>query len=449
MWQKQGLGLALATGAWLFAVTASAAALQVSHGRFENVPVARPAGQPARVVIWFRGGAGDAAHSMRIEALRADGALVMDVDVAHLATVLRHEGACAFSDGDVENFSRYVQAYLQVPTYHLPILGGDGAGAGLAYAVSAQAPPGLFAGLLTEDFCAGASGQRMVCGEGVTAGRLQPAPLRFPWLAAADLAQSACPEKRGTAFLRDVPLARVFRRTAKGSAVPGLVASARVLGAQAGVSLPPAPVDLTGIPLVEIAATGAGDGRTFAIFVSGDGGWAGLDREVAGALAQSGMPVVGLDSLRYFWSARTPAGFAADLDRVVGHYRQQWQRDRVVLIGFSQGADVLPAAINQLSAVTRQQVALSVLLSPGTQAEYEFHVSNWLGGSGRGLPIAPEVARMPAASTLCVFGADDDDALCPTLPAGAAQVVKLPGDHHFEGDYAALARTILRHLPAR
>jgi len=129
--------------------------------------------------------------------------------------------------------------------------------------------------------------------------------------------------------------------------------------------------------------------------------------------------------------------------------RRQWQRKRVVLVGFSQGADVLPAAINQLSPAVRENVAMIGLMAVGKTADYEFHVTNWLGGGSDGLPIAPEIARLPAGRTLCLYGEDDADALCPALPANTATVIKLPGDHHFKGDYDRLAQTLLQHLPAR
>ena len=313
--------------------------------------------------------------------------------------------------------------------------------------MAAQSGADVFAGLLTEDFCPRLHDARMICGDGTRDGGLVPVALGFPWLQAAPGTYSACAADGADAFLHAAPLARRFRRSASGSAIPGEVAAARVLGAQRGASLPPVPHELDGLPLVEVPATG--DGDTFVVFVSGDGGWAGLDKEVAGALAQAGIPVVGVDSLRYFWSERTPAGFAADLDRIARHYARQWRRPKLVLIGFSQGADVLPAAINRLSADTTSMLAMTALLSVGTQADYEFHVSNWLGGSSdRGLPIAPEMRRLPAARTVCVYGQDDDDALCPQLPAGTAQVVRMPGDHHFEGDYTGLARVILQRLRA-
>ena len=59
--------------------------------------------------------------------------------------------------------------------------------------------------------------------------------------------------------------------------------------------------------MIEVpAAPGATATDSFAIVMSGDGGWAGLDKDVAQALSAHGIPVVGLDSLRYFWSPRTP-----------------------------------------------------------------------------------------------------------------------------------------------
>ncbi|MBB5877973.1 virulence factor family protein [Xanthomonas rydalmerensis] len=433
----------------------AAAPEKLSHGRFEQVPVLLPKGNAQRVVLWFAGGKhADAERTRQIEALRDDGAMVAVIDSAHLQAVLaKIDGTCGFSAGDVENFSRYVQAYFHVPTYHLPLLVGDGDGAALAYAVAAQAPKHLLAGLLTEDFCPVQVLDDQICGAGITAPAraLKPTALPVPWLAALDAKsrRDRCTQQ-SDAFVQKVAQARQFRRSASGDALPGLRAAVRSLGDRPGVSLPPTPADLAGLPVVDVpAAAGAGDadnGNVFAIFVSGDGGWAGLDQQVAGALAKAGIPVVGVDSLRYFWSERTPQGFATDLDRIYRHYSHLWQRGRVVLIGFSQGADVLPAAYNQLPEAMRDQVQLTALLSVGKTADYEFHVSNWISSGDDGLPIAPEVAKMPPAQTLCIYGEDDDDALCPDLPKGGPQLVKLPGDHHFQGDYATLAKQILQRI---
>ncbi|HEY0334562.1 MAG TPA: AcvB/VirJ family lysyl-phosphatidylglycerol hydrolase [Stenotrophomonas sp.] len=427
------------------------AAQTVSHGRFEQVPVLRPAGPAQRVVIWFAGASSDtAARQRKVMALRDDGALVAVVDTARLYQILgKDPGKCVFSSGDVDNFSRYLQAFLHVETYHLPLLVGDGEGAALAYAVAAQAPAQTFAGVLTDGLCPAQVPVRAVCGSGVDAtGQLVPAKLPIAWLAAAPTSGVHCAVPAREGFAGQVAQARTLGLDAHGDLLPGLLAAARSLGAQPGVSLPPPPSDLQGLPIVEVPALVGQPGNEdlFAIFVSGDGGWAGLDKQVAARLSQSGIPVVGVDSLRYFWNERTPAGFATDLDRIMRFYSHRWQRSRVVLIGFSQGADVLPAAINRLPEGTRDTVAMTALLSVGQLADYEFHVSNWLGGNGDGLPIAPEVARLDVARTICIYGQGDPDALCPLLPAQGPRRIALPGDHHFKGDYAVLAQVILDAL---
>jgi type IV secretory pathway VirJ component len=174
--------------------------------------------------------------------------------------------------------------------------------------------------------------------------------------------------------------------------------------------------------------------------------WAGIDKSVGAAFAAQGIPVAGFDSLRYFWSARTPEGLAADLDRVIRYYASRWNRDEVVLVGYSQGADVLPFALNRLPPATRASVRLTALLGPGQKASFEFHVANWLGPSGD-LPIAPEARKLSAEDTLCLYGLDEKDSLCPELAPAHARALPLAGGHHFGGDYDALAARILGAVP--
>src|SRR2546430_15762054 len=66
-------------------------------------------------------------------------------------------------------------------------------------------------------------------------------------------------------------------------------------------------------PVIEMRASGVS--REFALLLTGDGGWAGLDQELAARLAGNGVPTVGLNSLKYFWSARTPERTAEDAAR--------------------------------------------------------------------------------------------------------------------------------------
>jgi type IV secretory pathway VirJ component len=184
-------------------------------------------------------------------------------------------------------------------------------------------------------------------------------------------------------------------------------------------------------------------GIHLALLISGDGGWAGIDEALAAEFSKRGVPVIGLDSLRYFCKKRTPESASAAVDRILRHYLSAWNKRRVLLIGFSQGADVMPFLVNRLSPATRSRWQLVALLSLSRTTVFEFHVQNWLGGSDDDVPVAPEVAKMTGVRALCVYGEEDDESMCIQPEAKALQVIKLKGGHHFDGDYSSLARLIL------
>jgi type IV secretory pathway VirJ component len=198
------------------------------------------------------------------------------------------------------------------------------------------------------------------------------------------------------------------------------------------------------LPLIEVPATQRAS-DTLVIVVSGDGGWANIDKSIARVLAAEGMPVVGLNSLQYFWTKRTPEAASRDLETIVDRYLTKWQKSRVVLVGYSRGADVLPAMTSRLAASTQARIRLIALLSPSPKADFEFHVMDWMKDSGRGLPVRPELERI-SSKTVCVWGEDDRDSLCNGLALPHVKVVTLKGAHHFDGGYESLARIILEAL---
>ena len=208
-----------------------------------------------------------------------------------------------------------------------------------------------------------------------------------------------------------------------------------------------APPLVSDLPLIEVPVVGTGDdGSTLAVMLSGDGGWAGLDKEVAARLAGRGVPVVGWSSLQYFWKPRTPVGAAEDLARVIRHYLAAWHRERALLVGYSLGADVLPFLINRLPEDLRAKVASVVLVGPCVRASFEFHLSEWLGHGGDGPAVLPEVEALAVPRVLCLYGEAEADSLCQHLNKEHVRSKALPGAHHFGGDYELVAAAVLSML---
>lgn len=201
------------------------------------------------------------------------------------------------------------------------------------------------------------------------------------------------------------------------------------------------------IPVVEVPAGQTTD--TVTLFLSGDGGWRDLDRDVAGEMAKLGYPVVGIDTLRYYWQHKTPEQSAADLSELMQHYRQKWGTKRFVLAGYSFGADVLPAIYNRLPTEDQQRVDAVVLLAFARSGSFEIEVEGWLGKEGQEAPTGPEMAKLPASKVVCVYGVEEADESGCTDKTAVGERLKLPGGHHFDENYPALAKRLIGEIDTR
>jgi len=201
------------------------------------------------------------------------------------------------------------------------------------------------------------------------------------------------------------------------------------------------------VPVVEVPA--ANPSETVTLFYSGDGGWRDLDRDVAAQMAELGYPVVGVDALRYFWEHKTPEQSAADLALLMQHYREKWGAKHFVLAGYSFGADVLPAIYNRLPADAKKDVSSVILLAFARSGSFEIEVQGWLGKAGQEAATGPEMARLPGPKVLCVYGIEEKDESGCTQPQSVGENLQLPGGHHFDEDYPALAKRLVNAIRSR
>jgi type IV secretory pathway VirJ component len=432
-------------------------AVRLNHGRFKDLIVYSPAATPTSFVLFLSGDAGwDSATEVLAQKLARQGAMVTGIDLPSFKTNLEADGAqCVFPDGDLENLSHFVQAYTHSANYLAPILVGVDSGATLAYAMLAQAPKDTFASALTVGFCPDFNWQKALCkGTGVAFDRA-PHGVKFkaipklgnPWVDLHSTTDKSCAGD-AAAFAGKIAGAASATVAAPQTA-PFDAAFAKLAAFNAATHAVPAPNALVDLPVIEVAAKpGSVPSDAFAILMSGDGGWAGLDQDVAGALSAAGIPVVGLDSLRYYWTARTPEGVAADTDRMIRYYLAHFNKKRVLLVGYSQGADVLPFAVTRLPPATRQAIALTAILGMSEHAVFEFHLTNWVSDDNSGPATLPEVNRITDIPVLCIYGEAEHDSLCPKLDPKKFMVVQVKGDHHFDGNFAGLAQLIMRAAAA-
>jgi type IV secretory pathway VirJ component len=438
-------------------------ATHLPAGRFGSVSVYIPEGKPKSVAIFLSGDGGWELGVVNMAHALVDlGAVVIGVDIRQYFASLRKvaarpDPACQMIAADFESLSHQVQKEIGMSNYLVPVLVGYSSGATVVYATLVQSPPGTFAGALSLGFCAEQdfAGANLCPGAGLRYSPnarhelvFQPAAaLKQPWIAFQGQQDEVCNPHAADAFVAQVGNGQIVRLPLVGHGfsvernwMPQFRDAYARLTAPTQVSAE-RPPDIGDLPIQEVRAHSTAE--EFALLMTGDGGWAGLDQELAARLAANGVPTVALNSLKYFWSARTPDETAHDVARILRHYFSAWHKQRVLLVGYSFGADVLPFVVNRLPPDLRARVASVSLLGIDANAAFEVRISGWVGADEGGPPTRPELARITQLPVLCLYGEGEQDSICPGLPPGSVRREQVGTGHHFGGQYATLADRIL------
>ena len=417
----------------------------IETGNLGDVRQINPVGAMRGLVVLFSDARGwSSVSDDTAAALARDGALVVGVDLpAYLQRLHPLAGqTCHNVVGDIESVSRQIQRERGSTSYRTPIVAGIGEGGALAAIILAQAPAATIAGAVSYDPTTTVPSRIPLCS--ATSAEPGGGFAYGPWPSLPGFWIVGFPAGRDTPGRQRIAALKAAGTPVNVSNVAG--GAAETIAAllhpflRPGATAPKA--GIANLPLVELPAEPRGP--LLAIVLSGDGGWRDVDRAIAQKLQSDGVSVVGWDSLRYFWSKKSPEQTARDLGAVIDTYTSRWGASKIALIGYSFGADVLPFAYDRLSPEAKVRVVQLSLLGFAPAANFEITVSGWLGAAPDkdALPTEPALVPIDMTMVQCFYGANEDDSACPLL-TGKAEVIRVPGGHHFDNDYGALARRIL------
>jgi type IV secretory pathway VirJ component len=440
-----------------------------TYGRCGKVTLYSRTPRPNHVVLFVSGDGGwNQGVVDMAEALASADALVVGIDINYyLSQVERADEKCSYPAADFETLSKFIQKKVNYPEYVTPVLFGYSSGATLVYATLVQAPPTTFRGAISLGFCPDLPLKKPLCRgsglewekgpKGIGYAFLPAASLEVPWIAFQGTIDQVCNPEVTENFVRQVKNGQLvlLPKVGHGFEVQKnwMPQFKKVFSRITATVDHPAPSSSDGslndLPLVEVPAAKEGT-DLFAVHISGDGGYGVTDRGLSTSLAEHSIPVVCLNALYYFWKPRTPEGAANDLNRIILHYCNAWRKHKVILIGYSMGADVLPFMINRLSDEVRAKIAQVVFLGLGSTAQFEFHLSDWLGSAaGSGLAVLPEVKRLKGMPILCFYGADDADALCKQLDSDLVILSVMAGGHRIGSNFTGIVDSIVEAVPTK
>ena len=399
--------------------------------------------EPVRgVVFLLSGSTGWGAREAAISAkLLAAGSAVVGIDTPqYLAQIAQTRDSCAYLIADVERISQQIQRESGSSSYVAPVVAGIGLGGGLALDMVDQTPKVTVGGTVVVDpvsavplgvqLCTPTDYFSTLSGKiyNLPSGPLvDPISILLSPNVASDIRQRMESLKGGSS---DVTLLSDVLPT------DDAISAAIMHRVELAQAMPDS------IPITELSA--APKYNALAIILSGDGGWRDIDSTIGKSLQADGIPVIGLDSLRYFWSRRTPQRTAADMATLIRKYRDKWSVDNVILIGYSFGADVLPAVYLELPPGERDHIRLVSLLGLSGSADWQITVSGWLGSHGNdATPTMPALNRIPVPVVQCIIGVDEEKGVCAALARTGAEMLITEGGHHFGGKYKKVEMAIL------
>ncbi|MBB4955735.1 type IV secretory pathway VirJ component [Agrobacterium vitis] len=438
---------------------AQAQSVKYQTGTIPDPAISMPDGK-AKSIVFLLSDKDGWSDKMKAEAerLRSNGSIVVGIDTPNYLKSLQadyktstDEDNCIYTVSDIEDLSHQIQRQSGGNDYLPPLVAGIGEGGTLALAILAQTPNATIGETLAvdpgdviplpEQFCTPANKVNKDGGivYGLTDGDLpDPATVRFSTTAdplgrthVADLVKDH-PDI-------DVADTQKDAYTSLSNSIDDMIA-ANVKEAEP-----------LGLPLT-LLEVDKPKFDTMAIIYSGDGGWRDIDSEIASNFQEEGLPVVGVDSLRYFWSERKPQETADDLTRIINTFTKRWKVKHVMLVGFSFGADITPPVYNLLPDAVKSRINQVSLLSMSHASDFEISVTGWLGakGEGKGGDPTKAVAKMPAGLVQCLYGIEDiEDDGCHNLDPAKVDVIKLDGGHHFDGDYDSVSKLILDRLKTK
>lgn len=194
---------------------------------------------------------------------------------------------------------------------------------------------------------------------------------------------------------------------------------------------------------VHVYAAAPPASTTVLVNVSGDMGLRFLmGASTSRGLTKRHVTVVGVSSPAVFRRRRTRAEVDAFVADIIKAALVRTGARQVYVMGQSYGADVLQTGIAHLPANLRTRVAGIILVLPGDAVYFRADPTGW---SYHGKPDSVATATVNTLSwapLTCIYGAEEEDSLCPHVTVPGAHIVALPGGHNLHHDEGALVNVV-------
>lgn len=390
--------------------------------------------------------------------------VVVGVDILRYYRHLRQNNEeCYQVSSDFVELATKMEHQYNFPEYEPPVLMGYSSGATLVYGIIAQAGPGTFKGGISLAFCPDIELPKMLCQiygfkeiekiKGKSYLLMPDARLGNQWIVMQGMEDKICDFKTVHDFVSKTTDARIIALPKVGhdfskwidfmpqwkTAYTDLIAKfSSEKARQNNIPL------LKNIPAVITMGKSGVTSNLIALFLSGDGGWYSFEQSITNRLAELGITTIGIDIKKYLWNRKSPETLSSEITELLNYYAKELKRSQFILMGYSQGAEIVPFLFTRLSEEMKYNIRSLVMLSPGETTDFEIHITNMLGLSSKQntFNVITELSGIRNTKQICIFGESERTKVPELLKSTQVESVKIPGDHHFKGNSSIIVQTM-------
>ena len=388
--------------------------------------------------------------------------LVVGVDILRYYKHLRQqETECYMISSDFVELSAAIERKYGFQKYIPPVIMGYSSGATLVYGILAQARPGTFIGGISLGFCPDFELPQKFCQvngleeKEIEKGKsylfLPDSRLGNSWIVLHGKIDKVCDFQKVSDFIHGTADARLVALPSVGHGfskwadfMPEWKAAYTEMimkysnDQKQSEQLP----KIDDIPCIITREKKPGGSSMIAVFFSGDGGWYGFEQSISNRLAEKGVSVVGIDTRKYFWNRKTPEKTSSDIAGLLTYYGKEWNKPGIMLIGYSQGAEIVPFVLTRLPEELKSRVISTVMLSPAVNTDFQVHISNMLGlGSKQNTyNVIEEISEIQRTPQIIFFGDNEKTEVPELLRDKNVKIIRIPGDHHYKSNTSLIVQ---------
>ncbi|MCZ2083420.1 MAG: hypothetical protein LC112_04030 [Flavobacteriales bacterium] len=183
-------------------------------------------------------------------------------------------------------------------------------------------------------------------------------------------------------------------------------------------------------------------------YISGDGGFNTFSKTFSQELHQYGYDVFTLNTKKYFWKKKTPFQASQDTENYLKQVTKNRKNKKIIIIGYSYGADVAPFIYNRFDADFQKNIQDLIIIGPSKVNDFEIHVEEYIMGEQEyGYSVVHEINQIKNVPfTLVVSDLEYKYFPLKEITLKDYQFLHLKGNHHFDGKTKTLADSIVKYF---